>query len=322
MQDIIKNLEQRIADITTLPFRILLIDDQEMIFVALKKLIKNAPQIEIQFCQAGKQAMSMALEYKPAVILQDLNMPDADGIQLVRDFRAHPETQHIPIVVLSATETSAIKAEAFTAGANDYVVKLPEEAEMVARLIYHAKTYSKHLELQMALEEVRHLSQFDELTQLANRRYFDETLAREFKRAWREKTPISLAMIDIDHFKQYNDQFGHPMGDQSLHLIAQALATTLKRPTDFIARYGGEEFAVILPHTHLAGAKIILEQMRLEVLQLAIPHEGNNACPVASVSIGVASIIPNVTHSAESLLRLADQALYRAKDAGRNQLSD
>ncbi|MGE5372516.1 MAG: diguanylate cyclase [Solirubrobacterales bacterium] len=175
-------------------------------------------------------------------------------------------------------------------------------------------------ELQAANEELRRLSFVDGLTGIANRRYYDEFLQREWHRAKRVLAPLGLIMMDIDYFKDYNDSYGHLAGDSCLKAIAATLRRTVKRSTDLVARYGGDELAVILPNTELSGANSIAEELRQNVAQLAIEHEYSSVASVVTISLGVVSIIPDRDDEISRILRAADQALYEAKQRGRNQV--
>jgi diguanylate cyclase (GGDEF)-like protein len=175
-------------------------------------------------------------------------------------------------------------------------------------------------ELTRANERLALLASYDGLTGLANRRAFDETLERDFAESRRSGQPLSLVMIDVDHFKQYNDLHGHPQGDWCLQQVAQAIESAARRPLDFVARYGGEEMVMVLPNTDVAGALIVAEMARATVEALQIPHSAQPLRHV-SVSIGVASrIFDNPGQNMQSLVRRADEALYQAKAAGRNQV--
>ncbi len=173
--------------------------------------------------------------------------------------------------------------------------------------------------LQQANETLERLAASDGLTQLANRRRFDESLLQEWRRMSRERAPLGLIICDIDHFKRYNDTFGHQQGDDCLRAVARAIGGSARRPADLVARYGGEEFALILPNTHAEGALHLAETIRSAVCGLEIPHPDSSAGPFVTLSLGVACIIPSATASPEALLSAADQALYAAKGQGRNR---
>ncbi len=170
------------------------------------------------------------------------------------------------------------------------------------------------------MDELKRLASIDYLTQIPNRRTFDEVLLQEWTRARREKTTLSLAMLDLDFFKHYNDHYGHTAGDECLRSIAGALQQSLRRPADFCARYGGEEFAVVLPNTDSAGAMNVLEQMRQTVMALSIGHGFSLVASTMTISAGCVSEIPTAGSRASDMLNKADRALYQAKLQGRNQI--
>lgn len=176
-------------------------------------------------------------------------------------------------------------------------------------------------EQKQAEEELRRLSYLDGLTGIANRRYFDEIMHREWLRAARNEKPISLVMVDVDHFKPYNDTYGHPEGDRCLKKIVAALQRSIKRPADMIARYGGEEFASILPDTDEKGARIVADAQRSEVERLEIEHKRSGASDWVTISLGVATVIPKQGSSPAEIIAAADQALYIAKSEGRNRVT-
>jgi len=301
------------------PMKILLVDDQPIIYEALRRILAAATDLELHYCQKGVDAVRVASEIQPSVILQDLVMPDVDGLMLVKFYGANELTRDIPIVVLSSKDEATTKADAFSSGASDYLVKLPEQIELLARLRYHAKVHATILERNEALEELRRMSSTDGLTGLNNRRHFDDVFGREWKLALRNKTSISVIMIDVDHFKQFNDNYGHQAGDDCLIKVAQAFKGAFHRPTDVAARYGGEEFVAILPDTGKDGALKLAEIIRLAVSDLGIPHAQSSAGDYVTVSLGVATISPPLDENAEKLLKAADDSLYQAKENGRNQ---
>jgi diguanylate cyclase (GGDEF)-like protein len=178
-------------------------------------------------------------------------------------------------------------------------------------------------ELEAANHELSLLVKIDGLTQIANRRHFDQHLSDDWKRLARSKQPLSLIMCDVDYFKRFNDSYGHPEGDKVLKKIADILKQVAKRPDDLPARYGGEEFAIVLPNTDLVGAMQVAEAIRQEVLALRINHKGSSVNGFVSLSLGIATVTPNEiaesVRSPEDLIKIADRALYQAKHNGRNQ---
>ncbi|HEC19265.1 MAG TPA: diguanylate cyclase [Gammaproteobacteria bacterium] len=316
--------EQPIDDLGRLV--VLLVDDQMMVAEGIRRMLASEEDIEFHYCAEPKKAVAMALEIRPTVILQDLIMPDMDGYTLVNEYRAEPETQNIPVIVLSTKEDPKDKSKAFERGANDYLVKLPDRIELVARIRAHSRSYLAHQalrETQAKLEqsnaELKKLSCLDGLTGIANRRRLDEFLRLECLRSARDDTPMSLVLIDIDFFKPYNDHYGHLAGDECLRRVARGLDEAVQRASDLIARYGGEEFAVVLPNTDLNGAKRIASELCEKIRSLAIPHEYSQAADIVTISMGVVSRVACENLSPADLINLADAALYEAKESGRNR---
>jgi diguanylate cyclase (GGDEF)-like protein/PAS domain S-box-containing protein len=197
----------------------------------------------------------------------------------------------------------------------DEVNLLEKVADQIAVAIDQAELYQN---LQKANQELRRLAHLDGLTQVANRTAFDQYFATEFRRQWRQGTSLSLIMCDVDHFKHYNDTYGHINGDDCLRMVAKAIEAVLKRPGDMVARYGGEEFAIILPNTDLAGSQVMAEAIQASIANLAIPHRDLQLSTLVTVSMGVASQSQINASKATDLIRAADHALYRAKAQGRN----
>jgi two-component system, chemotaxis family, response regulator WspR len=313
---------------------VLLVDDQAMIGEAVRRALAGQPEMDLHYCANPAEAVATAKGVKPTVILQDLVMPGIDGLELVRRYRADPATSLIPIIVLSTNEEPAIKSEAFKAGANDYLVKLPDRIELIARIRYHSKAYLNQLQRDEAYRalresqrqlmqsnlELQRLTTIDSLTGLSNRRHFDEYLAAEWKRAMRTQEPLSILMIDVDYFKDYNDSYGHLAGDMVLRGVAESIQRSCRRQTDFAARFGGEEFVVVLGATALAECGKIAENLRQDIEDLQTPHCRSGVGRYITVSIGVASGGAEYGQSMVSLVDAADKALYDAKKAGRNRV--
>jgi len=312
----------------------LLVDDQPMIAETIRRMLDGEDDIDFHYCLDAEEALNMVAAIHPTLILQDLIMPQVDGLDLVSQYRSHPECKEIPIVVLSAREDPNVKAEAFARGANDYVVKLPDRVELLARIRYHSQwyihkrqrdeAYRSLQESQRQMESMNlklmHLSTHDSLTNIPNRYHFDQMFSGEWSRSGRDKTPVSIIMIDIDEFKKYNDALGHPAGDKCLAAVANVLSNILKRPADLVARYGGEEFVVLLPGTGAEGAKSIAEKMASEVEALRVPHPGSSVSDHITISLGVATSVADKSGRPDRLLHDADEALYVAKKGGRNQI--
>ncbi|WP_296257581.1 MULTISPECIES: response regulator [unclassified Pseudomonas] len=313
---------------------VLLVDDQAMIAEAVRRGLANQENIDFHFCADPQQAIAQAMQIKPTVILQDLVMPGLDGLTLVREYRHNPMTRDIPIIVLSTKEDPLIKSAAFAAGANDYLVKLPDNIELVARIRYHSRSYMTLLQRDEAYRALRvsqqqlldtnlvlqRLMNSDGLTGLSNRRHFDEYLELEWRRATREQTQMSLMMIDVDYFKAFNDNFGHLEGDEALRQVAKAIRASCSRPSDLPARYGGEEFSLVLPNTSPGGARLLAEKLRQTIAGMNIPHIVPSEGASLTVSIGLATVVPQVGSHSRQLILMADQGLYAAKNNGRNQV--
>lgn len=322
---------------------VMLVDDQLIIGEAVRRALADEPHVDFHFCSDPSEALNVASRISPTVILQDLVMPGIDGLDLVRQYRACEATRNTPVVVLSTRDEPVTKSNAFAAGANDYLVKLPDRLELLARIRYHSRAYVTQLQRDEAYRalrksqqelletnlELQRLMNMDGLTTLNNRRRFDEYALAEWNRAARERTPLSVVIIDVDDFKPYNDTYGHVAGDDVLKRIAIAIRQSCARPADLAARLGGEEFAVVLPNTPLAGSMELAERIRKAVANLAIEHSGSSAFgaavtgnrPHVTVSLGCATTVPEREGSFLDLMVRADTALYAAKRDGKNRVA-
>ena len=314
--------------------RVLLVDDQLIIVEAIRRMLDGHPDIEFHYVSSAAAAVETAVKMKPTVILQDLVMPGIDGFALIQAYRAQESLKPVPVIVLSAKEDPKLKAHSFAVGANDYVVKVPDQIELLARVRYHSSGHISRLQRDEAFRflresqqrladaniELQKLAALDGLTGIANRRRFDEVLPVEWQRGQRERKPLSLLMCDIDCFKHHNDTFGHQAGDMCLKKTAAILTEHLKRPADLAVRYGGEEFAIVLPDTDAAGAMQVAEACRAHLAALAIENTGSASGDVVTMSIGVATVVPGPDSSVAELMSRADKALYAAKSDGRNKV--
>ncbi|MBM3845708.1 MAG: diguanylate cyclase [Verrucomicrobia bacterium] len=305
---------------------VLMVDDQKIVGEAMRRMLQAEKDIEFHYCSDTASAISRAESIKPTIILQDLVMPGVDGMSMIPQYRAHHATRDIPIIVLSSKEDPAVKRDAFSNGANDYLVKLPDPIELIARVRAHSRAFRSQQQLRLLQQKLeasnavlRQLSSQDGLTGIANRQHFDEQLDREWRRCQRNGKQVSLVMIDVDGFKLYNDHYGHQAGDDCLRTVAQALKKTIMRPGDILARYGGEEFVVILPETDLPGAAAVAERLRDAVERLELHHEKSPCSDHVTISLGVACCSPTARMESITLVRHADRALYRAKKSGRNR---
>jgi two-component system chemotaxis family response regulator WspR len=313
---------------------VLLVDDQVMVAEAVRRALSDEPDIEFHYCSDPLRAIELAKQISPTVILQDLIMPAADGLSLVREYRACAKTENIPVIVLSSQEEPLTKSEAFAAGANDYLVKLPDRIELIARIRYHTRAHLNQVQrdeayralrvsqqqLMEANLELQRLTNSDGLTGLNNRRRFDEYAQAEWLRDRREQTSFGVVVADVDDFKSYNDTYGHLAGDDALRHIAGAIRTSCCRPADLPARFGGEEFAVVLPRTSTSGVRHLAENMSQAVANLKIPHTASTTGGYLTLSVGGAAKVPGREESVLDLMVRADKALYEAKTKGKNRI--
>jgi two-component system chemotaxis family response regulator WspR len=287
---------------------VLLVDDQMIVARAVRQLFAEDPDIAFHYCPSPHQALERAEALRPTVILQDLVMPGITGLELVRMYRATPSTAEIPVIVLSTNEDAITKSQAFAQGANDYLVKLPDRIELVARVRYHSRAYR-------AIAALREQATRDGLTGVWNRKMIFDTLARELARAAREGTPLAIVMADLDRFKSINDTFGHPAGDAVLQQASRRLSACV-RTYDHIGRYGGEEFLIVLPHCDGDKARDLSERLRQSVAGAPMSAEGKELH--VTCSLGVAFTDAPNGMSMAALVQAADEALYLAKQSGRN----
>lgn len=292
---------------------ILIVDDVPLNVQILAEAL--AATYRIKVANNGKDALMIAQrEPRPDLILLDVMMPEMDGFEVCRRLKSESITQKIPVIFVTAKNTDSDEELGLNLGAVDYITKPFVIPVTKARI-------RNHILLKQQADLLESLSMMDALTGVSNRRRFDETLMLEWKRAAREATAISLIMIDIDCFKQYNDHYGHGAGDVCLQMVAAELASGVVRPSDLVARYGGEEFAVILPDTQHDAALQIADRLRDRVEKMVLPHAYSEAAAVVTISVGVASE-DSVTENSlmKNLSEAADRALYQAKAKGRNRV--
>ena len=271
-------------------------------------------EFDISVALNGEQAFKRVLAILPDLVVLDVQMNGMDGYEICRRLKNDELTRDIPIVFVTGKCDVAEEIRGLELGAMDYITK-PFDARIVQIRLRN------HLELKRQRDLLNRLSSLDGLTGIANLRFFDKFLAQEWGRTVRSEEEISLAMIDVDHFKNFNDHYGHIQGDDCLKAISRALAEALPRATDLVARFGGEEFACVLSNTGSEGALTVAEKLRSTVLTLGIPHSRSETCEVVTISIGVASAKPTKDElTPQDLLRTADRQLYLAKNAGRNQI--
>lgn len=291
--------------------RLLLVDDDPTSLRLAAGILDADYVLRVATC--GGDALALTAD-GPELILLDHHLPDIDGLEVCRRLKADPRSADTPVIFITGNQDPVLEAAALEAGAVDFVTKPYSTAVLRARV-------RTHIALKRKTDLLAQLAWHDGLTGVANRRTFDQRLQMAWRLAQRHQTPLSLVMIDADHFKAVNDDFGHQAGDQCLRDIARCIATQLKRPGDLLARYGGEEFVLLLPQTDAAGASHLAEAIRAAVEgTFARAADAGGGAPRLTVSCGCATWTPAVDDAPEHLLRLADRNLYRAKAAGRNRV--
>ncbi|MBL8021743.1 MAG: diguanylate cyclase [Leptospirales bacterium] len=312
---------------------ILIVEDSPDQQRLVRQMLESSGYRDLLFAESAPQGMQLLLAHADSVdlILADVWLPSGNGIQFTRDIRSMPQFRDIPVIIMTGKEGPQILPQAMDAGVNDFIFKPFHWLELVARvrnslrlrteiarrISREAELLEGQRQLEGMLSKLEVTSNLDPLTAVANRRKFDEHLDREWKRGARAGFVISMILLDIDFFKEYNSLYGHPGGDQCLKRMALGVRDVARRPTDLFARYGGEEFAIILPETPGPGAAHVAEIVRKAVEGLRIDHEGAPG-KIVTASIGVASLLPARDASPEILVKAADRALYRAKQEGRN----
>ncbi len=292
---------------------ILIVDDAPTNVEILAEALRGKYHIKV--AGDSETALSIAhTEPYPDLILLDIMMPDMDGFEVCKRLKRDPQTKHIPIIFVTAKSEEQDEEYGLKLGAVDYITKPFSIAITKARI-------HNHMRLKKQADLLESQSLIDPLTQIPNRRQLNEKLELEWKRAAREKTELSVLMIDVDHFKEYNDYYGHGTGDICLEAIATALSGGIARPSDMVARFGGEEFVVILPETDLQAAQQLAEKLRENVVALSLRHRPSPIEAYVTVSIGGATTLacPH-KNGVKMLLDAADKMLYQAKQTGRNRV--
>ncbi len=303
---------------------ILVVDDVP-VNIQLLNTYLTAAGYEVESAADGKAAIRLVKEKRPDLILLDVMMPELDGFEVCKILKTDPESKFIPVIMVTALNELEDKIKGMDSGADDFLSKPFNKLELLARVrsllrikFLHDELQAKVIELQQTKEELRQLAITDGLTELYNHRYFKEQLIQELSRAVRHDLNVSLIMIDIDHFKHYNDTNGHPAGDVVLRTVGRLLRDNI-RNIDLAARYGGEEFALVLIETNKASARIVAEKIRVLVEREHFECEDKQPMGKLTISTGVATF-PDDGMEFDDLVATADKRLYRAKQAGRNKI--
>lgn len=291
--------------------RILVVDDDPV----TRQVVASFFEADHEVVPAGSAAAALEAcrGLPPDLVLLDILMPDLDGLEVCRRLKGDPLTREIPVLFITSQDSPQEETEALLTGAVDFITKPLHAAVVRARV-------RTHLLLKAQSDFMRNLAFLDGLTEVANRRRLDEALAVEWRRCWRNGSPLALIIADLDQFKRYNDRYGHPAGDACLRAAARAMAGRLRRPMDLLARYGGEEFACLLPETGLEGVRWVARDLHQALRALRLPHE-DSRLGFVTASFGVAALVPDASPDASGLVSLADRMLYAAKAAGRDQVA-
>jgi diguanylate cyclase (GGDEF)-like protein len=302
---------------------ILIVDDEPMMLRLLGGIL--AARADIRLSTGGEDASALVRECTPDLILLDAEMPGMNGSELFRRIKSDPEIPDIPVVFVTNHHDPDFEAACFELGAVDYIHKPVKAPVLLARV-------GMQLRLRELTDELRQVARTDAVTQCASRRMFDERIQEEWTRMRRHGRPLSLALLDLDHFKTFNDHYGHQAGDDCLRVFGRLLQRVAARASDVVARYGGEEFAVLLPETDIAGAQAVAENLLTLLRDARIPHASSPLSKQVSASIGLSTFQPTAAFIGRrtdpppaglpgpaDLVAAADKALYEAKRAGRAQ---
>jgi diguanylate cyclase (GGDEF)-like protein len=298
--------------------KILLVEDSATLRYAMRNYIIEAGHTPL-IAQSGEEALQM-LETTPVdMIIMDVEMPGLNGFETTRLIREWLGGHWIPIIFVTGRNEDESYREGIEAGGDDYLIKPVSAMIIKAKIRAMERITEMRDQLNQLNAELEALSQLDSLTQTYNRRTFNEMAQQQWLLAARQQNPISVLMIDVDHFKLYNDHYGHPAGDSCLKKITQAIRDCLNRPFDLLGRYGGEEFIVLLPEADSIGAMSVAQSINAALEKACLRHEVSPTHNNVTVSIGGASCVQTGAYSLEDLIKRADRALYKAKHSGRNR---
>ena len=290
---------------------VLIIDDSKTVRAVLLNLLKDEGLFTFYHdAESGSLGLEMLKAHSVDVVLCDLQMPEMSGFEFLHTIRCEEEYVDLPVIMLTSNESQKDKICGLELGASDYVTKPFDPAELIARV-------KIQLKIKLLQDRLKALANTDPLTRLSNRRHLFTALNNELERSQRSLSSCSLVMVDVDHFKNVNDTYGHQLGDEVLIAVASQLQECM-RIYDLAARFGGEEFALLLPDTDPEQAATIAERVR--VIVESMEFEGELKPLQLTISAGVATFPGPDVVTVDDLIRVADHSLYRAKDAGRNRV--
>ncbi|MDR1898520.1 MAG: diguanylate cyclase [Treponema sp.] len=293
-------------------YSILVVDDEKSNLMVLNNLLSS--DYAVFTAKSGEEALGRASEDPPDLILLDIIMPGMDGFEVLRRLKNSSDTKDIPVIIITGLDNEFDEEKALLLGAVDYIAKPFKPSIVLARV-------GTHIQLVRQIRMIERLGLVDPLTDIPNRRCFDDRLTVEWRRAVRDKKPVSFLMMDVDKFKLYNDTWGHPQGDTLLKTLAGIFSAAARRPGDLAARLGGEEFGVLLPDTESGAALKVAEEIRAMVEAEKVPTADGKTLTSVTISIGAVSTVPSVNDLIADFISKADQLLYRAKDEGRNRVA-
>jgi len=296
-------------------FTILIIDDTKGSREEMRAIVEEMGHATV-VAESGMEGLRLAHQQTPSLVLLDVEMPDLDGYKIAAAIKQLP--RFVPVMLLTARTDVEAKRRAQAAGADDFLSKPVAPLELQIRIAAMLRIKTLTDQLDAANRRLAELAETDGLTQIANRRRFDQVLDIEHERAWRYQRPLSLLMVDIDHFKKINDTHGHAVGDVALKAVAAALAETI-RLSDHVARLGGEEFGIVAPEVGPSGGLALGERLRRRVEALTVTSD-HGSVPV-TISVGVAAWDGLLKLDRDALCKQADDALYQAKQSGRNRVA-
>ncbi len=307
--------------------KVLVVEDSKVALKAISGYIENMG-VQPFLAENGKDAIEIYNRERPDIVLLDIILPDTDGYEVAKEIRRlQGKDEWTAIIFLSVMSKDEDLARGIEVGGDDYIMKpvgsvvVQAKVRAMYRLVQMQRALVKLAgQLNDANQELQRLSMTDGLTGIANRRMFDMSLAREWRRCLRLSKPLSIVMLDVDYFKKYNDRYGHQEGDDCLVAVANEVSRAAPRPGDLVARYGGEEFVMILSETTESGANLVADRIRRQVERLNLPHKDSPYGHV-TVSCGISSVQPTTGLTPEMLVKSADNALYLSKNQGRNMIT-